>query len=142
MTTAKEDFAARNPGARIFARQEADGGIMLAVSPRRLVFCMAGAFHSEHIIGILQDAGAAGILTSDDFCALVDMTAFTGVINWEVIPQITEVMPKGNSLNKNAYIVRNDMFAKLAKINGALFPNTQHATFMTEKEARTWLGWD
>jgi hypothetical protein len=114
---------------------------MLAVSPRRLVIRMAGAFHSEHIIGVLQDAGAAGILTSDDFCALVDMTDFTGVIDWEVIPQITEVMPKGDSRNKNAYIVRNDMFTALAKINAVLFPQTEHATFLTENEARAWLGW-
>lgn len=143
MTTANEDFAARNPGATIFTREEPDGSIMLAVSPRRLVFCMTGAFHSDHIIGVLADARATGLVDTDDFSALVDMTGFIGVIDWSVIPEISEVMPKGeNRTNKNAYIVRNDMFAKLAKINGALFPNTEHATFMTEKEARAWLGWD
>ena len=60
-----------------------------------------------------------------------------------MIPQITEVMPKGeNRSNKNAYVVRNDMFAMLAKINVALFPDTHHATFKTEEDARAWLGWE
>lgn len=143
METAKRDFAERNPGTTIFTREDADGAILLAVSPRRLVIRMIGAFHTEHIIGVLADARAAGMIGSDDFSALVDMTGFTGVIDWSVIPEISEVMPRGeNRTNKNAYVVRNDLFAMLAKINVALFPDTQHATFMSEKEARAWLGWE
>lgn len=143
MKAAKEIFAKQNPGATIFVREEGEGGIMLAVSPRRLVFRMVEAFHSEHIPGVLADARAAGLLDTDEFSALVDMTKFTGVIDWSVIPQISEVMPKGQCrTNKNAYLVRDDMFAMLAKINIALFPDTLHATFMSEKEARSWLGWD
>ncbi len=143
MKAAKELFARQNPDATIFVREEGEGGIMLAVSPRRLVFRMVEAFHSQHIVGVLADARAAGLLNTDEFSALVDMTKFTGVIDWSVLPQISEVMPKGHcTTNKNAYLVRNDMFAMLAKINIALFPDTQHATFMSEKEARAWLGWD
>ncbi len=142
MVTAKDLFAERNPGAVIFAREKAEGVVLLAVSPRRLVFDITGTIPSEHIVGVLAEARAAGALTRDDFSALVDMTGFTGAIDWKIISKISEVMPKGESSNKNAYIVRNTMFAMLAKINMVLFPKTQHATFSTAAEARKWLGWE
>lgn len=139
----QEAFAQKNPGATIFAHGENGGVIMLAVSPRRLVFHIEGNLGSEHIIGVLQEARAAGLLERDDFSALVEMRDFTGVIDWKVIPQVSEVMPKGsNRENRNAYVVRNVFFDMLTKVNAVLFPDTKHQTFRTEEEARAWLGWD
>ena len=142
MATAEEIFAERNPGAAIFARVRADGAVLLAVSPGRLVFEMTGTIPCDYFVDVLADARAAGLLTCDAFSALVDMTSFTGVIDWKVIPKISDVMPKGDSTNKNAYIVRNTMFTVLTKINAVIFPKTQHRTFSTEGEARMWLGWE
>jgi hypothetical protein len=142
VVTAEEIFAEKNPGAAIFARQRAEGHVLLAVSPKRLVFEMSGTIPSEYFVEVLADARAAGLLRSDDFSALADMTNFTGAIDWKIIPQISEIMPKGDSTNKNAYIVRNAMFAILAKINMVLFPKTQHRTFSTVADARAWLGWE
>lgn len=142
VVTAEELFAAKNPGAAIFARVRAEGAVLLAVSPKRLVFEMTGTIPSEYFVEVLADARAAGLLLSDDFSALADMTGFTGTIDWKVIPKISDVMPKGDSTNKNAYIVRNTMFAVLTKINMVLFPKTQHRTFSTVAEARAWLGWE
>lgn len=138
----KDRFAEANPGAAIFAKVRAEGAVLLAVSPGRLVMDISGTIQSEYILEVLAEARAAGLFVSDAFSALVDLTTFTGAINWNVIPKISEIMPKGDSNNKNAYIVRNMMFAVLAKINMVLFPKTQHRTFSTIAEARAWLGWE
>lgn len=141
MVAAEDSFAAANPGAAIFARRRAEGAVLLAVSPGRLVFEMTGTIPCDYFVEVLADARAAGLLTCDAFSALIDMTGFSGAIDWKVLPKISEVMPKGDSVNKNAYIVRNTMFAVLAKINMVLFPKTLHRTFSTAEEARAWLGW-
>jgi len=142
METVQRTFAGKNPEAAIYTRKEADGIVLLAASPHRLVLYVRGAIGTEHIVGALREARAGGHFQNDDFSALVDMRDFTGVIDWRIIPQISEVMPKGDSrTNRNAYLVRNALFAMLAKINAVLFPKTQHATFDREEDARHWLGW-
>lgn len=142
MPTDKKTFAEKYPGAEIFLRERTGGAVLLAVAPLRMAISIEGTIQSEDIVNVLKDAREAGLFKDDNFSALVDMTNFTGVIDWRKIPEISEVMPKGETrTNKNAYVVRNDFFAMLAKINAVLFPKTLHATFKTEEEARLWLGW-
>lgn len=142
MGTAQEDFAASHPGAAIFARETDDGAIMVAAWPDRLAVAMVGAIHSEYLIEALREMRAAGFPASDSFTALIDLSAFSGEIDWKDIREVREVMPKGESrTNKNAYVVRNPIFALVAKITSVLFPQTQNAAFSTAAEARVWLGW-
>jgi hypothetical protein len=143
MDQALKVFAANNPGAAVFARGTAANHIMLAASPHRLVLCTKGAINSEHLVALLGEMRAAGHLASDDFSALIDLTGFTGAIDWDEIKKISTVMPEGDSrTNKNAYVVHNSFLAMVAKISAALFPKTECAAFSTVKEARKWLGWD
>lgn len=142
MATANENFAEENPGSAIFVRETDDGAIRLAAWPDRLVVAMVGAIHSEYLIEALREMRAAGLPASDTFTALIDLSAFTGEIDWKDIREVREVMPKGESrTNKNAYVVRNPIFALVAKITSVLFPQTQNAAFPTAAEARVWLGW-
>ncbi len=143
MGTAQDDFAASHPGAAIFARETDDGAIMLAAWPDRLVVAMRGAIHSNCLIEALREMRAAGLPATDEFTALIDISTFSGEIDWNDIREIREIMPKGDSrTNKNAYVVRNPLFALIAKITSVLFPQTQNAAFPTQAEARLWLGWD
>ena len=143
MDQALKVFAANNPGAAVYARGSAATHIMLAVTPHRLVFAIKGAINSEHLIAVLSEMRAAGQVTSDDFSALVDLTGFTGAIDWDEIKKISTVMPQGDSrTNKNAYVVHDSFLAMVAKITAVLFPKTECAAFSTETEARKWLGWD
>ncbi len=136
-------FAEKYPGAAIFGREADDGSVLVAAWPDRLVVRMAGAIHSTKLIEALQDMRAAGFPASDAFSALIDLSTFTGEVDWQDIRQVKEIMPKGDSMtNKNAYIVRNRIFALTAKITSALFSQTEHVAFNTEKEALAWLGWD
>jgi hypothetical protein len=141
--TTQEAFEADHPGAAIFARETDDGAILLAAWPDRLVVAMQGAIHSSHLIEALREMRAAGLPATDEFTALIDISTFTGEIDWRDIWEVREVMPKGDSrTNKNAYVVRNPLFALVAKITSVLFPQTQNAAFPTQAEARQWLGWE
>ena len=143
MDQALKVFAANNPGAAVFARGTKTTHIMLAVSPHRLVLSTKGAITTEHLVALLGEMRAAGHLPSDDFSALVDLTGFTGAIDWDEIKKISTVMPQGDSrTNKNAYVVHDSFLAMVAKITAALFPKTECAAFTTEKAARHWLGWE
>ena len=143
MDQAQKVFAANNPGAAVFSRGTAAAHILLAVSPHRLVFAIKGAINSEHLIAILCEVRAAGQVTSDDFSALIDLTGFTGAIDWDEIKKISTIMPAGDSrTNRNAYVVHDSFLAMVAKITAVLFPKTECAAFSTVKEARKWLGWD
>ena len=142
MTAALETFAQKYPGAAVFAGGSGTSTAMLAVAPHRLVLKINGTVQSDKLVGLLQKMRAAGHLPSDDFSALIDLTEFTGAIDWDEIRKISEVMPKGASrTNKNAYLVHDTFLAMVAKITSVLFPQTECAAFTTEKEARAWLGW-
>ena len=142
MTGTLETFAKKHPGATVFAGGRRGDRVMLAVAPHRLVLKINGTVQSDRVVGLLQEMRAAGHLASDDFNALIDITEFTGAIDWDEIRKISEVMPKGASrTNKNAYLVHNTFLAMVAKITAALFPQTECAAFTTEKEARALLGW-
>lgn len=136
-------FSGKHAGMTILVCGGIGARVMLAASAKRLVMRLEGEVETPLIIHVLHDARIAGYPASDDFSAMVDVTSFTGVLDWSVIPQISEVMPKGETTtNRIAYVVRDAVIAKLAKVNATLFPLTQHATFATESEARGWLGWD
>ena len=141
--TPQQAFAAANAGAAIFMRQRATGLVLLAVSPGRVVLTIAGAIASEHIVGVLRDADIAARLGSDTFRALIDISDFSGTIDWRDIQEIGAVMPKGDSrTNRNAYVVRNPLWLAVAKITAAFFRQTECAAFPSAAEARAWLGWE
>jgi hypothetical protein len=130
------------PGARRFAEGRAGARVLLAAEPRRLHVVFDGDVEGAHLIGALSQARAAGLPAGDDFSALIDMTGFTGVLDWQAVAQVRDVMPKGGSTtNKNAYVVNNEITAALAKVNAALFAQTEHKAFLTMGEALAWLGW-
>lgn len=141
-STAPDAFKAANPDAAIFIRQKAGGFAMLAVSPGRIVLTLAGTIASEHIVGVLKDGDVAARLGSDSFHALINLADYNASVDWQDILEIRNVMPKGASrTNKNAYVVRNRLYAMVAKITGAMFPQTECAAFTREADARAWLGW-
>jgi hypothetical protein len=140
MTTAEKAFADNNPGMTVFARGQPGAAVMLAVAPHRMVVKISGTALSENLVALLEQAHDH--LGGDEFCALIDLAGFTGVIDWDEVKKISDVMPKGTSrTNRNAYLVRDSYLAMVAKITAALFPLTECAAFTNESEARRWLGW-
>lgn len=139
----QQSFAEKFRGAAIFTRGQGSTRVMVAVRPHRLVLKVCGNTPAEHVVGVLTDLRRAGHLASDDFSALIDLTEFTGAIDWDEIKKISDVMPKGTSrTNKNAYLVHDGFLAMIAKITSVLFPQTQCAAFAREREALHWLDWE
>jgi hypothetical protein len=135
-------FSAQYPDMAVFARGRRGAAALLAVAPGRLAIKIVGTVPSEHLVALLTQAREAGHIASDQFCALVDLTQFTGAIDWDEIKKISAVMPKGDSrTNKNAYVVRDSFLAMVAKITSVLFPKTECAAFSHEVDAKQWLGW-
>lgn len=136
-------FSEKHKGAAVFTRGRGKSAVLAAVRPHRLVLKIAGSAPSEHVVSVLQDLRSAGHLASDEFSALIDLTEFTGAIDWDEIKKISDVMPKGVSrTNKNAYLVHDGFLAMIAKITSVLFPQTQCAAFAREREALHWLDWE
>jgi hypothetical protein len=135
-------FRRAHPKAHLFVRGTPGASIWLAVEPRRLHVVFDGEPDGACLTGVFAEARDAGLLTNDMW-ALVDITRFTGAIDWKAISALGEIMPKGgDTINRNAYIVRDGITAAMTKISAALFTRTQHQPFSNEAEAREWLGWE
>jgi len=138
----EQDFRFQNRDATIFVRIMPVGSVFLAAAPKRMVFSITETPPSDSVVSLLQEARAAGFFHNDEYSALVDLSHFTGIVDWNEIKKIGDVLPKGDTrTNKNAFVVRNEFLGLIAKIAGAVFPNTQCAAFKCESEARAWLGW-
>ena len=143
MTTSDEAFVAKYPGAAVFRQHSKAGTVLLAANDQRMVLVAKGPVGSDHLTEVLRQMRAAGYPKNDAFSALIDLTEFTGTIDWDEIKKVREIMPAGASrTNRNAYVVHDNFLAMIAKITAAMFPQTTCAAFTTEAEARAWLGWD
>lgn len=135
-------FRRAHPKAHLFVRGRPNARVYLAVEPRRLHVVFDGEPDGACLIGVFTEAREAGLFTNDMW-ALVDISRFTGAIDWKAIAAIGDIMPKGGEgTNRNAYIVRDSITAAMTKISAALFVHTEHKAFRDEAEAREWLGWE
>ena len=136
------EFAAAHPAARLFVRGAADGRAILAAEPKRLHLVLEGEVSREDFLGVLIEARACDLPSSDDFHTLVDISRLTSALDWQAVAQVGEIMPKGDTAtNKNAYVVRDSITAALTKVYSMLFAKTEHRAFTSADEAMRWLGW-
>jgi hypothetical protein len=74
--------------------------------------------------------------------ALVDLTRFTGAVDWAAIRAVKDMAVWGRGARRKtrvAYLVRDGQFAALVKIIAALFPRSSHRAFYRLDEAVAWL---
>ena len=73
---------------------------------------------------------------------LVDLTRFTGAVDWATIREISKMARWGSDaseVSRVAYLVRDGQFNVLVKIVSALFPLSSHRPFSSPAHALTWL---
>jgi hypothetical protein len=71
---------------------------------------------------------------------LVDMTRFTGAVDWSTLHTIRDMGPWGtDGESRVAYLVRNNVFEAIIKIIQILFARTRHRSFDNFPEAIAWL---
>jgi hypothetical protein len=73
---------------------------------------------------------------------MVDLTGFSGSVDWRAIDTIARMAPWGRGRPGDArvaYIVRNQPFFLLIKAAWARFPLIQYRIFFSRHEAMSWL---
>jgi len=116
------------PGARF----------MMKLTPTRLYVLADGEPEGKCLIEVLAEAVASGKLKSHS--TLVDLTRFTGTVDWNAVTTMRGMTPWGmESASSVAYLVRDNLFAKLLKIPTVMFPKIRHKAFISRAEAIAWL---
>lgn len=122
-------FAQGAPGARV----------LLKVTAKRIYVLVDGEPAGKCISGVFADAIQAGKI-KHSLSALVDLTIFTGTVDWDHVAAVSKMAPWGKDGACNvAYIVRDNLFHNLIKIAATMFPQTRQQSFLDRGEAEAWL---
>lgn len=144
MAERKQDFYSSfeqpNDNSVIISRGPNDGRIALKAAGERLHVIVLGEPEGECLTGCFREGLDRGVLRPN-MRALVDLTRFTGAVDWSAIYTVRVMAPWGNDKDASriAYVVRNNMFGALIKIAGVLFSNSRHRTFDDFDAAVAWL---
>jgi len=132
-------FAEAHKHGWVVARGRSGARFLLSVEPGWIFFHIEGEPTSEHLFSIFDAATKAGVLHGA-FSMLIDMTTFTGAMNWSAVAEMRDGIDwdKISKLNV-AYVVRDMEFALLVKIAGVIFPKANNRTFLDREEALDWL---
>ena len=131
-------FAEAGGAGIIIARGAPGARFMMKLTPMRLYVLADGEPRSKSLIDVLAEAVATGKLKSSS--TLVDLTRFTGSVDWEAVKTMRDMSPRGiEDASSVAYVVRNKLFVKLTKILGVMFPKIRHEAFTSRAEAVAWL---
>jgi hypothetical protein len=116
------------PGARF----------MMKLTPERLYVLVDGEPPGKILIDTFAEATASGALKSRS--TLIDLTRFTGSVDWDAVMSLREMTPRGiESASNVAYVVRDKLFATLIKITTAIFPKIRQQAFTARADAIAWL---
>jgi hypothetical protein len=131
-------FAEAGGEGIVVARGYPGARFMMKLTPNRLYIMADGEPPGKILIDTFAEAVATGALMSRS--TLIDLTRFTGSVDWEAVRIVRDMTPRGiESASKVAYVVRNRLFIKLIKIATAIFPKMHHKAFDSRAEAVAWL---
>ncbi len=117
------------------------GGVFLKIRGHILWVVVDGEASGEDLTNCFTKALDAGWLMLS-MPALIDVTRFTGAVDWAAIRAVSEMAAWGRSRSHElrvAYLVRDDGFGALVKIVSALFPWSEHRAFVDLPDALGWL---
>jgi hypothetical protein len=122
----------------VVARGYPGARLMMKLTPNRLYILADGEPPGKILTDTFAEAVATGALKSRS--TLIDLTRFTGAVDWEAVMILRDMTPRGKESASNAaYVVRNRLFVKLIKIATAIFPKVHHKAFDSRAEAVAWL---
>lgn len=123
------------------ASSSPQGGIFLRRKDNLLWILVEKEAASEELVAGFKQALQVG-LVKRSMPTLVDLTRFTGAVNWGAIRAVSKMARWGtdpNEVARVAYLVRDGQFNALVKIVSALFPLVSHRPFSNREHALTWL---
>ncbi|HXJ03297.1 MAG TPA: hypothetical protein VNH44_18910 [Micropepsaceae bacterium] len=133
------DFQQSNENTIFITRGPPSAQIRLKVSLDRLYFVAEGEPSGLSLVDCIREGMVKGVL-HDSMRTLVDMTRFTGAVDWAALHTIRDMAKWGSEGDSRvAYVVRNNVFDALIKIVQILFADTRHRTFDNFPDAIAWL---
>jgi hypothetical protein len=138
-----EGESARAPAAptRVFARSNGGNRVTLTIEGDFLRVDVAGEALDDSIVDCFQEAIAEGAMRPN-MVTLVDLSDFSGGVEWPAIHKIAALIPWGSEIGRAsrvAYVTKSAWFAALLKLVSVLFPKSQHRQFSGVNHAVQWL---
>ena len=93
------------------------------------------------IVDLFKQALAEGTM-HPNMVTLLDLSSFTGGVDWTAIHAIIELAPWGTGAgraSKVAYVNKSAWFSAMIKLTSVLFPKTEHRQFSSVHHALQWL---
>ena len=132
-TTRAHEIALASGGSR--------GRILLRIVNDLLFIDIVGEPSGPDLVDCFRRALATGRLKAS-MRAMVDLTEFSGAVDWRAVDTIARMAPWGRGRPgeaRVAYVVRNQPFFLLIKAAWARFPLVQYRIFFSRPEAMVWL---
>ncbi|HEY0282701.1 MAG TPA: hypothetical protein VGC27_08765 [Rhizomicrobium sp.] len=134
-------FAETGGKGVVIARGVPGARFMMKFTPARLYVLADGEPQGHCLVEVMAEAFATGRLQSRS--TLIDLTRFTGTVDWDAIRTMRKMTPRGRkSASRVAYVVRDGLFVNLIKIVKVIFPKIRHEAFISRAEAIAWLDAD
>ncbi len=127
--------------AHVFARSSGANRVTLSIDGNFLRVDVAGESLDGSIVDCFREAIAAGAVRAN-MVTLVDLSNFTGGVEWPAIHAIADLIPWGSEVGRPsrvAYVTKSAWFAALLKLVSVLFPKSQHRQFSGVHNAVQWL---
>jgi len=119
----------------------AEGGVYLRRKDNVLWILIEKEASPEALISCFKQGLQSGWMKLS-MPTLVDLTRFTGAVDWGAVRAIAKMARWGSDkseVSRVAYLVRDGQFNALVKIVSALFPLSSHRPFSNLEHALTWL---
>ncbi|GAB2175178.1 STAS/SEC14 domain-containing protein [Dongia sp. agr-C8] len=126
---------------RVFTRSNGGNRATLSIDGNFLRVDVAGEALDESIVDCFREAIAAGAVRAN-MVTLVDLSNFTGGVEWPAIHAIADLIPWGSEAGRPsrvAYVTKSAWFSALLKLVSVLFPKSQHRQFSGVHNAIQWL---
>lgn len=132
-------FAEAGEDGDVIVRGLPNARVLMKVTAKRLYLLLDGEPTGKCLSGVFAEAVRRGAIPYS-MPALVDLTRFTGQVEWDHVEAVGRMAPWGTDGNSNvAYVVRNHAFHKLIKVASVMFPATRHEIFLNRADAIAWL---
>lgn len=124
------------------ASETAQGGVFIRRKHDILWVLVEGEASGEELVDCFRRGLASGTIEAW-MPSLVDMSRFTGAVDWAAVRKLRDMVSWGRgrrARSRVAYVLRDEQFGVLVKIVAVLFPRSAHRAFYDLSEAVAWLG--
>lgn len=106
-----------------------------------LIFDVFGAPDGDDIIKSVEDGLISGLVKPDS-SSLVDVTEYTGTIDWKAVKRVSQMREWSTEPAQPkpvAFVHQSKLFTFVVKVIGIFYPTNVFAVFQTRAEALEWI---